>query len=78
MSINGLRRFKQALRPEVQVISSLGVDDANQIYERVDIEGADTTEGVTILWENEKQGKKFGQTITELAQKYHEICEQDT
>jgi dihydroorotate dehydrogenase len=75
LAIGGLRRFKQDLHPEVKVFSSLGVYYVNQIFKRVDSEGADATEAVTILWKNEERGKKFGQTITEFAEKYHEIKE---
>ena len=73
MAVDGLRRLKKLLPESVGTISSVGVDSAYEIYHRVDEEDADFTEGVTVLWENERKGKKFGQTITELAEGYFEL-----
>lgn len=77
MAIDGLMRFKQRLDPTIGTISSVGVYSAQEIYRRVDVEGADLAEGVTVLWQNElNYGKSFGQTITEMAEQYHQIHEE--
>ncbi len=75
MSVDGLRAFKDGLSPSIGTISSVGVDSAEAIYQRVDEEGADLAEGITVLWENERRGKKFGQTITEMAHRYAKLKE---
>jgi dihydroorotate dehydrogenase len=75
MAVDGLRRLKQVLPDRVSIFSSVGVDSGYEIYRRVDLEGADCAEGVTVLWENERRGKKFGQTITVLAEQYSEFHE---
>lgn len=73
MSIRGLKQAKKILPDSVGVISSIGVDRAEQIFERVDILGSSSTEGVTFLWENQKRGIKFGRTIAAMAEKYQEL-----
>jgi dihydroorotate dehydrogenase len=67
-----LVEFRSSLPEEVRILSYNGVDSGREIYHRVDELGADLAGGVTVLWENEKRGQSFGQTLTELAEEYAE------
>jgi len=73
MSVDGLKSMIRIVHDSVGIVSSIGVDSGEEVYRRVDFEEADLAEGVTVLWENERRGKKFGQTITEMAEQYYRI-----
>jgi dihydroorotate dehydrogenase len=68
-------RYRQKLPEHIGMISCLGVDSAAEVLYRTQ-RGADFAEGVTLFWENEKKGKSFGQTMTEIAEQYAELVQE--
>jgi hypothetical protein len=68
--------LKNNLPKEIGLVSCLGVAKGSEIYHRADIQGADYTQGVTVLLENLKKGITYGDTIRMLYHQYYDHNEQ--
>lgn len=68
---NMLRVFRANLPERVQIDSPLGVDDGAEVYERVDVMGANFSSGVTVYWENDNNKINFEQTGRRIADEYY-------